>query len=98
MAIVWGLWFAFLIRYPSKWAATIDAIHLRLARYGLSVEQMKGAEKGLTLRLIVGTTVIVILLCLAITLLHPDALSIFLQAPITAKVLELRMYKRGAPF
>jgi len=80
LALGWGLWLMFMLRYPSRWAQTIDSIHVRLARYGLSFEWMKRAEKGITLKTVVGSTVILMLACLAIVLLHPDALSNFLRA------------------
>jgi hypothetical protein len=80
LALAWGLWLMFLIRYPMRWAEIIDAIHFRLARYGLSSEWMKRAEKGVTLKTLVGVTVILMLCSLAVTLRHPDALGNFLRA------------------
>jgi hypothetical protein len=76
----WGLWLAYMVRYPQQWAGTIDALHVRLARHGLSLEWMKRAEKGPLLKAIVGVTTVLILTCLAVTLRHPDALSSFLLA------------------
>jgi hypothetical protein len=45
LALVWALWFTQMIRYPTRWAKTIDAIHLHLARYGLSSERMKRLKR-----------------------------------------------------
>jgi hypothetical protein len=79
-ALAWGFWLMLMIRYPRQWAGAIDALHLRLARYGLASEWMKRFEKGLLLKTIVGLTTILILTCLAVTLRHPDALSNFLRS------------------
>jgi hypothetical protein len=50
LALAWGLWLTYMLRYPVRWAQTVDAIHIHLARYRLSSERIKRAEKGLTLR------------------------------------------------
>ena len=80
LAVSWSMWLTYMLRYPGQWAGKVDAIHSYLARYGLSSDSMKRAEKGLLLKAIVGATVVVMLSCLAVTLLHPDALSAFFHA------------------
>jgi hypothetical protein len=79
LALAWGLWLTFMIRYPLRWAETVDAIHAQIARCGVSADWMKQAEKGLALKSVVAVTVILVLTCLAILVLHPDALSNFVR-------------------
>ena len=78
-ALAWGLWFAFLARYPHQWNAQIDQLHARLQRQGLSVGWMKAAEKGVALKVIVAATTILALVCLIIVLHHPTALTTYLR-------------------
>jgi len=80
LAFTWALWLMYMIRYPKQWAERIDGIHSWLSRHGLSFEWMKRAEKGYTLKAVVGLTVILTLCSLVVTLRHPDALSNFLRA------------------
>jgi hypothetical protein len=80
VAVAWALWLTFMVRYPTQWAEKVDAIHSRLARYGLSVEWMKQLEKGIFLKALVGATVVIVLASLVETLRHPDALSAFFHA------------------
>jgi hypothetical protein len=79
-AVAWALWLTFMVRYPKRWAEQVDAIHSRLARYGLSFERMKELEKGIFLKALVGATVVVVLASLVETLRHPDALAVFFHA------------------
>lgn len=80
VAVVWASWFAFMIRYPQHWSSAIDAIHARLSPWGLSASWMQRAEKGHVLKFIVGATAFVTLVCLAILIRHPDALSNFIRS------------------
>ncbi len=68
------------MKYPSRWAERVDAIHSHLARYGLSVEWMKKLEKGIFLKALVATTIVIVLACAVENLRHPDALSAFFHA------------------
>ncbi len=80
LALAWAMWLTFMVRYPTQWAAKVDAIHSHLARYGMSSERMKRAEKGMVLKAIVGATVVLMLTSLVVTLRHPHALAAFYHA------------------
>lgn len=73
-AVTWGLWLAYLLRYPARWRARIDRQHDFLRQRGLSNSWMQKLEKGATLKVIVGVTTFISLMCLAIMLKHPHAL------------------------
>jgi len=62
LALAWAMWLTFMVRYPTQWAEKVDAIHSHLARYGLSSEWMKRAEKGMVLKALVGAIVVITLL------------------------------------
>ena len=78
-SLAWGLWFAFMFRYPGPWARFIDRLHTRLGAHGLSSDWMRRAEKGVALKVLVAMTTIISLACLVILLKHPTALESFLR-------------------
>jgi len=80
LAVGWGVWLTYMIRYPDQWAQKVDAIHARLAPICLSFDWMKRFEKGVTVKVIVGATVVLMLTALVVASRHPDALSNFLRA------------------
>lgn len=79
LSVCWELWLTYMVRYPREWGNQVDRIHSRLKPYGLSFAWMAAAEKGFVLKLIVGATTVVMLLCVLLVLRHPLALSTFLH-------------------
>ena len=73
-AVSWALWFAYLVRYPARWRSLIDRQHEFLAQYGLSSGWMREREKGKTLKIIVGATTLLSLMCIVILAKYPHAL------------------------
>ena len=78
-AVTWALWLTFQIRYPSRWQARIDRQHEFLRQYGLSSRWMQKHEKGMTLKVLVGFTTVITLMCLVILLRYPHALDYLLK-------------------
>jgi hypothetical protein len=73
-AVSWALWFAYLVRYPARWRSLVDRQHEFLAHFRLSSGWMREREKGNTLRVIVGATTLLSLMCIVILLKYPHAL------------------------
>ena len=75
----WALWLTYMLRYPARWSAIVDRYHKKLQAYGLSAHWMQSAEKGVALKLLVATTVLISLTCVAVLLKHPTALNDFIH-------------------
>ena len=72
MALLWSLWFWFMLVRPEKWSAFIDwendlAVRIRLIPRSWA-PWFKKHEKGVTYKIIVGLTVFFCLVALAIIL------------------------------
>jgi hypothetical protein len=79
IAFSFGLWFTYMVRYPKRWVARVDAFHQSLRPYGLSFQWMQRMEKGISLKILVVVTAVLTLSCVAVLLRHPTAMSDFLQ-------------------
>jgi uncharacterized membrane protein YadS len=76
-AILWGFWFTYMVRYPHKWSSRVDRHRQLLLSYGINLPLMHRMEKGWLLKALVGLTVVITLLAVAILMRHPTALRDF---------------------
>jgi hypothetical protein len=78
-AVSFALWFTYMVRYPKKWEACVDALHQGLRPHGLSFHWMQRMEKGILLKILVAVATVLILSCVAVLFRHPTAWSDFLR-------------------
>ena len=69
-AAIWGVFLEYIIFHSEKWARTVDRLHDFLRPYGLSYAWMQRLEKGICLKIIVGLTTFISIVCLAFMLVH----------------------------
>ena len=67
-AMIWGLFLEYMISHSEEWARTVDRLHDFLRPFGLSYAWMQRLEKGVCLKIIVGLTTLISLVCLAFML------------------------------
>ena len=67
-AVIWGLWLDYMIFHSEKWGQSVDRLHDLLRPYGLSFPWMQRLEKGIFLKLLVGVTTFLSLVCLSFLL------------------------------
>jgi hypothetical protein len=78
-AVSAALLLTYMVRYPKRWGARIDDFHQSIRPYGLSFAWMQKMEKGITLKILVLGTTMLILCCIAVLLRHPAAMTDFLR-------------------
>ncbi len=78
-AVCSALLFTYMVRYPQRWGVRIDVFHQSIRPYGLSFAWMQKMEKGVTLKILVVVTTVLILCSIAVLLRHPSAMTDFFQ-------------------
>ena len=69
-AVIWGLFLEYMIFHSEQWARKVDRLHELLRPYGLSYLWMQRLEKGICLKIIVGLTTFISLVCLAFMMVY----------------------------
>jgi hypothetical protein len=72
-AAAWAYWLTFMIRYPDRWAASVDRHRRLLLGLGIDLPWMHRIEKGLAMKFLVALITIITLTCVAILFNHPTA-------------------------